>query len=325
MSPSPEISEFPLPDLYADVVEAEDGGNVSNVSVSPAQVSGDGGAPGASSAAGGGGTVRVKEEDEGDHDSDDDDGKSMSRDSLSMSPGPGGSSGGEKKKGTKRQKEDMKLPLPPGALPPRKRAKTEDEKEQRRVERILRNRQAAHASREKKRKHVEDLERKCVTLTSENDQLQKQVAEAKQSQVQMLEQQYLLMARLQEYQSIVKAVKTSGDLSALDRLDETPAITNIPALTASSPGPSDGSQSSIASPASIKEEYASPESLVLSSFTAPSSPLSLDTPEIKVEPADESSSFLLSTSFHDQAHHPAAVVFRGLSNLLRLATSSVGL
>ncbi|ODV83527.1 hypothetical protein CANARDRAFT_209154 [[Candida] arabinofermentans NRRL YB-2248] len=45
-----------------------------------------------------------------------------------------------------------------GILPPRKRAKTDEEKEQRRVERILRNRRAAHASREKKRRHVEHLE-----------------------------------------------------------------------------------------------------------------------------------------------------------------------
>ncbi|KAH3687468.1 hypothetical protein WICPIJ_001578 [Wickerhamomyces pijperi] len=44
------------------------------------------------------------------------------------------------------------------ALPPRKRAKTKEEKEQRRIERILRNRKAAHASREKKRRHVEFLE-----------------------------------------------------------------------------------------------------------------------------------------------------------------------
>lgn len=44
------------------------------------------------------------------------------------------------------------------SLPPRKRAKTQEEKEQRRIERILRNRKAAHASREKKRKHVEFLE-----------------------------------------------------------------------------------------------------------------------------------------------------------------------
>ncbi|SGZ56279.1 CIC11C00000000665 [Sungouiella intermedia] len=36
------------------------------------------------------------------------------------------------------------------SLPPRKRAKTEEEKEQRRVERILRNRRAAHASRERR-------------------------------------------------------------------------------------------------------------------------------------------------------------------------------
>lgn len=43
-------------------------------------------------------------------------------------------------------------------LPPRKRAKTKEEKEQRKIERILRNRRAAHASREKKRKHVEYLE-----------------------------------------------------------------------------------------------------------------------------------------------------------------------
>ncbi|CAI4451439.1 CFF_collapsed_G0017020.mRNA.1.CDS.1 [Saccharomyces cerevisiae] len=39
-------------------------------------------------------------------------------------------------------------------LPPRKRAKTKEEKEQRRIERILRNRRAAHQSREKKRLHL---------------------------------------------------------------------------------------------------------------------------------------------------------------------------
>ncbi|KAK6198719.1 uncharacterized protein RJT21DRAFT_115675 [Scheffersomyces amazonensis] len=50
------------------------------------------------------------------------------------------------------------------SLPPRKRAKTKEEKEQRRVERILRNRRAAHASREKKRKHVEYLESYVLKL-----------------------------------------------------------------------------------------------------------------------------------------------------------------
>ena len=49
-------------------------------------------------------------------------------------------------------------------LPPRKRAKTKEEKEQRRIERILRNRRAAHQSREKKRLHLQYLERKCSLL-----------------------------------------------------------------------------------------------------------------------------------------------------------------
>lgn len=53
---------------------------------------------------------------------------------------------------------------PTTTLPPRKRAKTQEEKEQRKIERILRNRRAAHASREKKRRHVEYLEVYVVKL-----------------------------------------------------------------------------------------------------------------------------------------------------------------
>ena len=48
--------------------------------------------------------------------------------------------------------------------PPRKRAKTEDEKEQRRVERVLRNRRAAQSSRERKRQEVEALEKRNKDL-----------------------------------------------------------------------------------------------------------------------------------------------------------------
>lgn len=58
-------------------------------------------------------------------------------------------------------------------LPPRKRAKTKEEKEQRRVERILRNRRAAHASREKKRKYVEHLESHIKALTNNLEKFQK--------------------------------------------------------------------------------------------------------------------------------------------------------
>lgn len=57
----------------------------------------------------------------------------------------------------KRKSWGQELPEPKTALPPRKRAKTEDEKEQRRIERIKRNRAAAHNSRERKRLEAEQL------------------------------------------------------------------------------------------------------------------------------------------------------------------------
>ncbi|KAK9471243.1 uncharacterized protein V1510DRAFT_420852 [Dipodascopsis tothii] len=74
----------------------------------------------------------------------------------------------ENRGGSRKRKETLALPLPPGVLPPRKRAKTAIEKEQRRVERILRNRQAAQSSREKKRKQLEELEEINQQLVDES-------------------------------------------------------------------------------------------------------------------------------------------------------------
>jgi transcriptional activator HAC1 len=56
----------------------------------------------------------------------------------------------------------------------RKRAKTEDEKEQRRVERVLRNRRAAQSSRERKRQEVEALEKRNQELEALLEQHKKQ-------------------------------------------------------------------------------------------------------------------------------------------------------
>ncbi|KAJ0332603.1 hypothetical protein COL922a_011217 [Colletotrichum nupharicola] len=70
----------------------------------------------------------------------------------------------EKKSVKKRKSWGQVLPEPKTNLPPRKRAKTEDEKEQRRVERVLRNRRAAQSSRERKRLEVEALERRNKEL-----------------------------------------------------------------------------------------------------------------------------------------------------------------
>lgn len=67
---------------------------------------------------------------------------------------------GNDKKTKKRKSWGQVLPEPKTNLPPRKRAKTDDEKEQRRVERVLRNRRAAQSSRERKRQEVEALEKR---------------------------------------------------------------------------------------------------------------------------------------------------------------------
>lgn len=56
-------------------------------------------------------------------------------------------------------------------LPPRKRAKTAEEKEQRRNERILRNRRAADKSRQRQKAAVADLERRTVEIEQENNTL----------------------------------------------------------------------------------------------------------------------------------------------------------
>lgn len=68
----------------------------------------------------------------------------------------------------KRKSWGQELPEPTTNLPPRKRAKTDDEKEQRRIERIKRNRAAAHNSRERKRQETETL---AVALARANAEL----------------------------------------------------------------------------------------------------------------------------------------------------------
>ncbi|CAF9933745.1 hypothetical protein IMSHALPRED_009462 [Imshaugia aleurites] len=82
----------------------------------------------------------------------------------------------ESKKPTKKRKSwGQELPTPKTNLPPRKRAKTEDEKEQRRIERVLRNRQAAQSSRERKRQEVEKLEGEKSFIEQQNESLKERL------------------------------------------------------------------------------------------------------------------------------------------------------
>ncbi|PHH51687.1 Transcriptional activator hac1 [Ceratocystis fimbriata CBS 114723] len=83
---------------------------------------------------------------------------------ASTTGGNDDASGTDKKPVKKRKSWGQVLPEPKTNLPPRKRAKTADEKEQRRVERVLRNRRAAQSSRERKRLEVEALERRNKEL-----------------------------------------------------------------------------------------------------------------------------------------------------------------
>merc|ERR1712137_622013 len=93
----------------------------------------------------------------------------------SQTPGP---STTESKPVKKRKSWGQVLPEPKTSLPPRKRAKTEDEKEQRRIERVKRNRLAAHNSRERKRQEYE-------VLQTEKDELEANMQAYKQKMAEM--------------------------------------------------------------------------------------------------------------------------------------------
>jgi transcriptional activator HAC1 len=105
--------------------------------------------------------------------------------SMAGTPAP------EKKQVKKRKSWGQQLPEPKTNLPPRKRAKTEDEKEQRRVERVLRNRRAAQSSRERKRQEVEALENEKKAIEERNQDLEMRLAE-------MAAQNALLQQQLQQ-------------------------------------------------------------------------------------------------------------------------------
>ncbi|KAF2019633.1 hypothetical protein BU24DRAFT_386643 [Aaosphaeria arxii CBS 175.79] len=91
------------------------------------------------------------------------------------------SSQADGKPGKKRKSWGQVLPEPKTNLPPRKRAKTEDEKEQRRIERVKRNRLAAHNSRERKRQEVEHLQ-------DEKDKLEADLQAARAAMARMAAQ-----------------------------------------------------------------------------------------------------------------------------------------
>ncbi|KAJ9649507.1 transcription factor that binds to CRE motif [Coniosporium apollinis] len=114
------------------------------------------------------------------------------------------------KPGKKRKSWGQKLPEPKTNLPPRKRAKTQDEKEQRRIERIKRNRLAAHNSRERKRVEVEELQQK-------NEALEEQVRSMRETMARMTEELAGLRSRVLRGPSAHPKVEPPSSLADLGR------------------------------------------------------------------------------------------------------------
>ncbi|KAH7237415.1 hypothetical protein B0J15DRAFT_516821 [Fusarium solani] len=160
-------------------------------------------------------------------------GESPSMASIKEEPSTPSSDSTSQRKPTKKRKSwGQVLPEPKTNLPPRyvspltpmtsqhgthtasrKRAKTEDEKEQRRVERVLRNRRAAQSSRERKRLESE-------ALMKRNKELENQLGELQRTNM-------LLANELAQYRRTYGIVTRSS--SPLDSLREN-AVTLSPEL-----------------------------------------------------------------------------------------------
>lgn len=179
----------------------------------------------------------------------------------------------EGKAAKKRKSWGQVLPEPKTNLPPRKRAKTEDEKEQRRIERVKRNRLAAHNSRERKRQEYE-------LLQAEKDQMEADLVAAQRQIAAMATE---LKAYRQKYPGEVPETNLDLDLdntSVSDCSAFAAQDTINPAKTTSSTG------------------FPSPASMTMDSFDSPrDSSCAPETPNFSEAAVD-----------FDQTRYPAEIL-----------------
>ncbi|KAG0123491.1 hypothetical protein HOY82DRAFT_638202 [Tuber indicum] len=119
---------------------------------------------------------------------------------------------GEKKK---RKSWVQELPIPRTTLPPRKRAKTDEEKEQRRIERILRNRAAARSSRQRKEKQVEALEEERKGLAESNASMRDRLAAVEQSNRSLRQQLSAMEQILTSYEDQMKVITSDVTMNSM--------------------------------------------------------------------------------------------------------------
>lgn len=177
----------------------------------------------------------------------------------------------------KRKSWGQVLPEPKTSLPPRKRAKTEDEKEQRRIERVKRNRLAAHNSRERKRQEYE-------VLQDQKDQME---LEVKRCQLQLAQLRAELMFYRQKYPG--ETPPTVFDLS-------TPTTVAATATTTSTTTADD---LATVCPAQTSTQLTSPMSMSMDSFDSPR--------EDSYQPETPPSNFETSPDF-DSTQYSAVVL-----------------
>jgi len=199
--------------------------------------------------------------------------------SMAGTPAP------EKKPVKKRKSWGQQLPEPKTNLPPRKRAKTEDEKEQRRVERVLRNRRAAQSSRERKRQEVEALEAEKRAIERRNQDLEMRLAD-------MQAKNELLMRELEAFTGGMTVFRSSSVASSPGQSEQ----------LRSAPTPVTFSQELFGS-RDAQERPISTQPIIKSEPTQTVNPASLS-PEIR--PVDESA----NASSSDMTQHPAVSVGR---------------
>lgn len=163
-----------------------------------------------------------------------------------------------------------------------KRAKTEDEKEQRRIERVLRNRAAAQSSRERKRQEVEKLEGEKATIEQHNQYLKDRLMAAEH-------EKFLLSQQVKRMEAQIKSMKSGSSANMSDLGSPEPEAKSFDDRKIKQE--IDDYANSLLSP----ETYSSPASMTYSASQSPSQPSLI---------FDEES---LATS-PDMTQHPAAML-----------------
>lgn len=205
-------------------------------------------------------------------------GGSMRGESTSGTPAP------EKKPVKKRKSWGQQLPEPTTNLPPRKRAKTEAEKEQRRVERVLRNRRAAQSSRERKRQEVEKLDEEKQQLERTLRDMELQLANER--------------AKRLEAERELELERASNGKNMTVFRGSSPAHTE---QFRQAPSPVTFSQELFSSRDAPRQSVSSPYSIASESSVQTVNPAALS-PEIRA--VDDSA----NASSSDMTQHPAAML-----------------